>query len=179
MKIKNITLREYSVNPNWEDWHNVLSSLIGKNEFLGKSFDLEEVSYKKVRELESLISKADNYDVISEIFQRAFGCTDEEFLEAGVIDFYYAKNYLFKKIMDIRETESRLLKSVGTDVAKWKQAGGDRLNKYGGILPLTKLGKIYGAFPFELENKPYNQILVLLVYHKEEDEILSNYSKLK
>jgi hypothetical protein len=61
----------------------------------------------------------------------------------------------------------------------WEQAGGDRLNKFSDLMPLVQIGEIYGAYPFDLENKPYNEILVLLVAHKVRGEVTSKYSEIK
>jgi hypothetical protein len=58
-------------------------------------------------------------------------------------------------------------------------AGGARLNKFSNLMPLVQLGEIYHIYPYKLQNKVYNEILTLLVLHKEKAEVSEAYSKLK
>ena len=46
-------------------------------------------------------------------------------------------------------------------------------------MPLVQLGEIYSIYPYDLKNKPYNEILTLLVLHKEKAEVQNEYNKLK
>jgi hypothetical protein len=41
------------------------------------------------------------------------------------------------------------------------------------------LGELFSIYPFDLQKKPYNEILVLLVALKERGEVNQQFSKLK
>jgi len=177
-----ITIGEYS-NLKQDKrflYDSFLSNLKPQNKFLNKSIDLYKISYKEVRMLFKLASQNINsIDKMKDLFCIAYSVNETEFYSASIDEAFSAKNYVIKFLKDTQETETKLLKSISMDDGLWQQAGGDRLNPFSDLMPLVQLGKIYGMFPFELENKPYQQILVLLTLHKIDNEVQNNYNELK
>lgn len=180
MKIKNITLSEF-FSKSQKDFYrvdNIMNSVNPVNSFLGKTFSLDVVSYEQFKSIQKLLKDGNTFEHISSIFSLAFGVTKEEFFSARISDYYPAKNFIVNKVKESIETESKLL-GGGVKNIDWEQAGGNRLDVFGKITPLVKLGKIYGMFPDEVGKKPYNWVITLLVFHNTEDEVINEYQKIK
>lgn len=178
-KIENIKLKEFSTSPKAERLDSILKSILPVNNFAGNKIDLDFLPYNDFRECEALLKKGKTFEDICKAFCLAYSISESDFWNCGVIDFYQAKNYLLDTILKVRRMESQLLKSIDKDANLWQMAGGDELNVFGSIMPLVKLGKIYGMFPYDVGLKPYAKVLTLLVLHKKEDEITRKYRDLK
>ena len=174
--MKDISLKEYFKLIDTTDYDFVLQHLKPKNSFLGGEIDFNILSYIDVVSCFHLMSSMRTKDDLERVFNIAY--TVDGFEEAKLTDFFAAKNYLIKAFNDLDTKQKTLLKSIGHDADKWKQAGGEKLNKYSNLMPLVQLGEIYGVFPHDLQIKPYNEIFVLLVLHKEKGEVERDFNKL-
>ena len=172
-----IKLLEYSKLRDTMQYDVVLKHLKPVNSFANGKIDFNKLTYKDVRSCLHLMNSVKDWEGQKELFCLAFNT--ETFLEAFIDEFYSAQNYLIKTFIDLQKRETKLLQSIDADTGKWSMAGGDRLNKFSNLMPLVQLGEIYSIYPYDLQNKPYNEILTLLVLHKEKAEINNAYSKLK
>ncbi len=116
----------------------------------------------------------------SKVKKRHDKSLDKWFWSGKVVEFFEARNFIIAEFKKLIEQEQKMLSSVDpVNSLLWKQAGGDKLNRFGGILPLNQLGKLYGQFPFDLQNRKYMEIFLLLTIEKESGEIQTKFSKLK
>jgi len=175
--MKKITIKEYKELKNKLEYNLILSALKPSNLFCNKKIDINILTFADVRKLFKLINTED-IDVVCELFKIAFKVKDEDFWSENIEVAFSAKNYLVQFLKELNEKETKLLKSIDINMGLWEQAGGNNLNKFSDIMPLVQLGEIYGIYPFDLQYKPYNEILLLLVVHKEKSEVQNNYSKL-
>lgn len=178
MSLKNISVKQYSQSQSVVGYDSLLTAMYGKNEFYGKKFDLNKLSYHAVRKIEKLLKKGKTFDDLCSIFKLSFGCSESEFWNSGIYEFYLARNFLQKEIESLMLQEKSLLMSDGVNLDAWETAGGKSLEPFGDILPLMKLGKIYSIYPFEMGHKPYNEIMALLVAHKRSDSVDQKYHEL-
>lgn len=172
-----INLLEYSKLSNTTQYDVVMKHLKPVNSFANGTIDFNKLTYKDVRSCLHLMANVKDWEVQKELFCLAYGV--ELFWEVYIDEFFAAQNYLIKTFVDLQKRETKLLQSIDADTGKWSMAGGDRLNKFSNLMPLVQLGEIYSIYPYDLQNKPYNEILTLLVLHKEKAEINNAYSKLK
>ncbi len=177
--MKNITIEQYKNAENVLEYDNLLKHLNPKNEFLGNSLDVNKITYKDVRSLVKLLKSGNDWDTIYDIFDICFDVSNGRFYEASIVEFYQARNFVFDYVVSTQKREASLLQSIGVDVELWKAAGGERLNKFSDLMPLVQLGELFSIYPFDLQKKPYNEILVLLVALKERGEVNQQFSKLK
>lgn len=173
----NISILEYSKLSNTTEYDLVLKHLNPKNSFAGGVVDFNKLTYKDVRSCIHLMTNAIDWFTTKELFCIAFNVTT--FWECTIIDYYAAQNYIIKIFKDLQEKETNLLQSISADSGLWELAGGAKLNKFSNIMPLIQLGEIYHIYPYDLQHKPYNEILLLLVAHKEKNEVQNEYTKLK
>ena len=172
-----INVLEYSKLKNTTPYDVVLKHLKPVNSFGGGTIDLNKLTYKDIRSCLHLIGSIKDWEGQKELFCLAFNT--ETFWEVYIDFFFSAQNYLVATFVDLQKRETKLLQSIDADTGKWSMAGGERLNKFSNLMPLVQLGEIYSIYPYDLQNKPYNEILTLLVLHKEKAEVNNAYSKLK
>lgn len=190
----NISILEYSKLTDTTEYDLVLKHLKPKNSFAGGEIDFNKLSYKDVKSCIHLMTKAIDWDSTKELFCIAFGIEEDDkreedtfvfdkitkgFWNSSIIDYYAAQNYIVKTFKELQEKETKLLQSISADSGLWELAGGAKLNKFSNIMPLIQLGEIYSIYPYDLQEKPYNEILLLLVAHKEKNEVQNKYNELK
>lgn len=160
--------------------YTALQTIKAKPHYNGHTMNEREMSFKDVKAVMRELGDISTWDKIKDIFETCFGITEDEFWGGKVMEFFEARNYIIQTFNRLIKVEQKLLSSIESkDSILWQQAGGKRLNKYGGILSLNQLGKLYGSYPFDLENKKYEEILLLLTLEKEQGEIQEKYNKLK
>jgi hypothetical protein len=71
------------------------------------------------------------------------------------------------------------LQSVSADAGIWEAAGGNQLNEFSDVLPLSQLAKIYGGYPFDFGEKKYVEIIYLLRMNNLQNQIEAEFQKLK
>lgn len=172
-----INLLEYSKLSDTKEYDVILKHLKPLNSFASGKIDFNKLTYKDVRSCFHLIKNMKEWENIKDLFCLAFQV--ESFWNIDIVEFYAAQNYLLKTFKYLQQRESKLLQSIDADSGLWSMAGGDKLNKFSNIMPLIQLGEIYSVYPYDLQDKPYNEILTLLVAHKEKNEVQNAYSKLK
>ncbi len=155
----------------------ILKNLKPKNYFQGGSINFNKLTYKEVIICFDLISKLETKEILAELFKIAFAV--DNFFNASIDEFYSARNYLLKAFLELKEKQRNLLTSASVDINLWEASGGARLNRFNDLMPLVQLGEIYSIFPHDLMNRPYNDIFVLLVLHKEKGEVTNEFNRLK
>jgi hypothetical protein len=174
-----INLSEYAKLKSTIEYDSILKHLKPSNSFGGGKIDFNKLTYKDVRSCLHLMKEMKDWDNIKDLFCLAYGIDSDKFWKVGIDEYYSAQNHLIKAFTELQERESKLLQSINADAGFWEMAGGARLNKFSNLMPLVQLGEIYHIYPYEMQNKIYNEILTLLVLHKEKAEVSEAYSKLK
>ena len=176
--MKNITIGQYKNLLDVTEY-KILENLNPVNEFNNVVFNPERLTYRDMCSLVKLLKTGNDWDSLYNIFKIMYGVDETDFYRCNIVEFYACRNYIFDYVMKMQKRESKLLQSISADTELWRSAGGDRLNKFSNIMPLVQLGELFGVYPFDLEDKYYNQIIVLLVALKERGEVQQAFSKLK
>ncbi len=174
-----INLLEYSKLTDTIQYDAILKHLKPCNKFAGGSIDFNKLTYKDVRSCLHLMKSINDWNNAKDLFCLAFQVKEDSFWNVAIDEYYSAQNYLIKTFKELQERETKLLQSINADAGFWEMAGGQKLNKFSNLMPLVQLGEIYHIYPYDLQDKPYNEILTLLVLHKEKAEVNDSYSKLK
>jgi hypothetical protein len=178
--MKAITILEYSNLKNTTQYDVVLKHLNPINQFSDKNINLDQLSYADFRKALKLLPNANNFEVALNLFKMVFKFeNDIDFWNENIEVFFSAQNYIVKLFSDKIKTENNLLKSIDIDTILWEQAGGNSLKPFSDLLPIVQLAEIYHLYPYDLINKPYNEIIVLLVLHKRKSEVQNKYNELK
>lgn len=179
MSLNKIRLSKYAKLADRSQYEAVLKYQKPINRFGTGRISFDRLSYKDVQKCIKLIKAGKSFEQLKELFCIAYGVTDKVFWKVEVTEYFAAQNYLIKAFFDLQQRESKLLKSDSADSALWQMAGGDRLNKYSPIMPLMQLGEIYKIWPYELQDKPYNEVFILLLANKEKSEVQKDFNTLK
>ena len=175
--MKNHTLKYY-VQRNLN--YTTLQHIKGEPEYAGKRLEINEMTYEDVKSVMRYLGKVQSWDIIKDIFETCFKINEEEFWQGKIVDFFKARNYIIQEFTNLLNLEKKLLTSIQTiDEMLWQEAGGDRLNKFSDIMPLMQLGEVYSLYPFDLKDKKYQEILLILTAIKERNEVNRAYDKLK
>jgi hypothetical protein len=178
-----ITILQYSKLKDTTVYDAILPYLKPKNKMLYGKIDYNVLTYGEVRICLELLKNIDNWQKQKDLFTIAFGLNNkkkkETFWHCPVDEYFSALNYLTLSFKKLLEREARLLKSINHNSQFWEQAGGKKLDKFSNLMPLIQLGEIYGIYPYDLKDKAYNEILTLLVAHKEKSEVNYEYDKLR
>lgn len=177
--MRRIRLKRYIKSRDQVSYDSVLSLVEGDNNFLGNKFDINKITYNEVRVCMKLLKSGSTYEELFEVFKIFFKVTRKQFFNAYIDQFYIARNFIVNYINDLVGRENKLLKSISVDATIWKQAGGDRLNVFGDLNPLVQLGKIYSIYPQDLKDRPYAEIITLLVQNKTQGEVENNFHRIK
>jgi hypothetical protein len=180
MDLEDVTLDVYFGLPDASAYVAILKHLKPRNEFAGSKVNLERLTYKEIRICTKLVRSGSTVQHLEVLFCTMFNVIPHRFYKARVSEYFAAQNYLLKTLHGLEQREAKLLKSIeDIDTALWEMAGAERLQKFGNLAPLMQLGEIYGLWPFELEKRPYNEILTLLIAHKEKAEVTKEFQRLK
>ena len=175
----NYTIFEFQNVKNNFEIDTILKNLKPVNLFAGKSLNENTITYLELKNIFKIIKNGTTFDHIFEMFNIAFGVVRYEFDSALITDYYAARNYIIDFCKKTIDKEQKLMKSISADNHLWDLAGGKSLNAFSDLMPLVKLGEIYGCYPYDLQNKPYSEILTLLVLHKRKADVEIKFSKLK
>lgn len=174
----NITVKEYfSLEDSSK--YNFLEHSLPSSKFGAFDFDINKLSYKKVKGVMRTLRGFESVKDVKDIFETCYDITENEFFNSKIVDYFPAKNYIVKEFANMLEREHKLLSSLSGDALIWEAAGGKRLNRFSDILPINQLGKIYGIYPFELQDYKYIDILTLLTIEKEQTEIEKRFNEIK
>lgn len=112
------------------------------------------------------------------IFTTSLKISKDDFFSLSIQNYFQIKKYIETFFVNLKHNEITLLQSVNADVGMWELAGGNDLNEFADILPLSQLAKIYGGYPFEYAEKNYIEIIYLLRMNNKQGQIENEYQKL-
>lgn len=179
--MKNYTLKTY-IKKRLN--YSVLDTIEGKPFFkIGRKtheLKISDLTYEEVKGVMRELGKETTWTTIKNVFETCFRLDEGQFEKGKVKQYFEARNFILKAFTRLMKTEKALLSSIESiDSALWEQSGGASLNRFGSALALNQLGKIYGIYPFELKDKKYQEILLLLTIEKTQREVQGKYDKLK
>lgn len=177
LNLNKITVHQYIELKDKSQYDLILSHCLQKNSFNGKESDIFQMSYTNVKYCIKLMRGGSTWGTVSEVFEIVFGCTKDEFLNASIVDYFPARNYIDNSFKMIIDNENNLAKGSNINLTKWQMSGGDRLNQFDNIISLDQLSERYGAYPFDLGRKPYSEIFYLISMVKTINEVNFNYNK--
>lgn len=179
--MKNVSVFQFVTNQEHQDYDAVLFAMKPKNDFLGKSFDVNKLPYINTRRSLKLLQSDQTWETMAELFTISFECSLDEFWNAKITEYYAARNFLLKEWKRIFEYESKVLTSsiVDKNKSKWEQAGIKRLESFNDVLSLDQLAKRYNCYPFDLGRKPYSEVFYLLALAKTDNEINYNFNQIQ
>ena len=155
------------------EYTSVLQHLKGKPIYKVK---ISELSYNEVKIcFKELQKEVPNVELI---FTTALKISKEEFFLLSIQNYFQIKKYIESFFVSLKQNEITLLQSVNADVGMWEMAGGNELNEFADVLPLSQLAKIYGGYPFEYGEKSYVEIIYLLRMNNKQGQVETEYQKL-
>lgn len=137
---------------------------------------IAELSYNEVKIVFKELTKENPNTEL--IFTTALKISKEEFLSLSIQNYFQIKKYIETFFVSLKTNEITLLQSVNADVGMWEIAGGNELNEFADVLPLSQLAKIYGGYPFEYGDKSYVEIIYLLRMNNKQGQVEQEYQKL-
>jgi hypothetical protein len=141
--------------------------------------DINNLSYNEVRNIFKRLSTASEVEDVFKIFEMALNIDKAQFYQLPLQKFFQIKKYLNDYFVNLQKKETQLLQTISEDIGVWEQAGGDALNEFGDVLPLSQLAKIYGGYPFDYGEKKYIEIIYLLRMNNVQSKVEAEYQKLK
>ena len=173
--MKQINVKEFLKLPISEQiaYTSVLENIKPK-ELL--SVKISELSYNDVKQIFKQLSKL-NCD-IEFVFSTALKISKEDFLLLPIQNYFQIKKYIETFFVSLKQNEITLLQSVDANVGMWEMAGGNELNEFSDVLPLSQLAKIYGGYPFKYGEKNYIEIIYLLRMNNKQSQVENEYQKL-
>lgn len=148
-----------------------------KPEFLkSKAKSLGHLSYGQVAKLKRTISKP-TFENLFEAFHIVFGVKMNQYLNADIVSYFYALNWIRKSVKNILQKEFKALQS---DVDPYlEMAGVKRLAAFGEMSTLITLGRQFSKTPEEIENWKYNLVFSIMLYDKVYGEVNKSYNEIK
>ncbi len=174
-----LTIKQYSQLFDTLEYDLILNALKPLNLFCNSKLDYNKITYAEVRKLFYLANNGKTLDDMCDMFCIAFNVEKLVFWSASIEEYFSAKNFIIKYLKDTQEKEAKLLNSIDADAGLWEQAGGSSLNVFSDLMPLVQLGEIYSIYPYDLQNKAYNEILTLLVLHSKKSKVQNKFNELK
>jgi hypothetical protein len=141
--------------------------------------DINQLTYNEVRNIFKRLSTASEVEDVFKIFEMALKIEEIQFYELPLQKFFQIKKYLNNYFVNLQKKETQLLQTISEDIGIWEMAGGDSLNEFGDVLPLSQLAKIYGGYPFDYGEKKYIEIIYLLRMNNVQSKVEAEYQKLK
>jgi len=176
--MKQLTVSQYlKLNDTERLSYDVLLSSLKAKDLI--KIDINHLTYNEVKSIYKLLSNSKDVKDVCRVFEYAFKISEDEFYSLPITKYFQIKKYLSDYFVILHKKESDLLNSVSADVGVWQQAGGDALNEFSDILPLSQLAKIYGGYPFDYGEKKYIEIIYLLRMNNVQNQIESEYQKIK
>lgn len=139
--------------------------------------DISNLSYNDVKSIFKELRK--DVPNTEYIFTTSLNITKEDYYNLPIQNFFIIKKYIESFFVSLKSNEVKLLNSISADTSLWQMAGGDELNEFSDVLPLSQLAKIYGGYPFELGEKNYVEIIYLLRMNNKQSQVENEYNKLK
>lgn len=176
--MKQINIKQYiSLSDSEKLPYVALLTALKPKEWL--KIDINNLTYNEVKNLYKRLSKAESEEDVKEIFIRAFKITEPEFYALPITKYFQLKKHISDYFVTLQDKEQKLLSSVSADAGLWEAAGGNQLNEFGDIIPLSQLAKIYGGYPFDYGEKKYVEIIYLLRMNNLQSQIEAEFQKLK
>ena len=141
-----------------------------------KAVPLGQLSFGEVSELKRLIVEDTHHAVVG-IFQTVFKLKEKEILNAEVVSFFYAANYINREVLSLIKKEYNALKQEQDP--DLEMAGIKKLSIFGELSTLIGIAERYGNTPMEVEDWKYNMVFSLMLHDKVTKEIQKNYNEIK
>lgn len=175
--MKQITVAQYlKLTPDQRLQYDVLLPSLKAKEWL--KIDINSLTYNEVKSIFKLIQNSNDFKDVAKVFDYALKMDAKEFESLPITKFFQIKKYIADYFVNLLKRESDLLNSISADIGVWEMAGGERLNEFSDVLPLSQLAKIYGGYPFDYGTKKYVEIIYLLRMNKVQGEVENEYQKL-
>jgi hypothetical protein len=176
--MKQLTVSQYlKLNDTERLNYDVLLPALKAKEWF--KIEINTLTYNEVKSIYKLLSKAKDIKDVYKAFEYAFKIREDQFYDLPITKYFQLKKYLSDYFVILHKKESDLLNSVSADIGVWQQAGGDSLNEFSDVLPLSQLAKIYGGYPFDYGEKKYIEIIYLLRMNNVQSQVENEYQKLK
>lgn len=176
--MKQITVQEFTqLAPDKQLPYITLFTSLKQKDYL--KIKINELTYNEVRNIFKKLATSTDIEHVKDIFQIAFKIEEFEFYSLPLQNFFQIKKYMSNYFVNLQKKEVQLLQSVNEDTGVWDMAGGERLNEFADILPLSQLSKIYGGYPFDYGTKKYVEIIYLLRMNNVQGQVEAEYQKLK
>jgi hypothetical protein len=171
-EIKNIKLKELGTlsQSEIEEYTKILKLLRPKAQLgFRKAKNLFEMTFAEVELMRRNVA---NPNGIHKAVALLFDCPEKLITDYRLVQFYHALNHLISQLEHLQNLEKINLRSPVKP--EMKNAGVDKLDKFGALNTLDALAKEYSTNPMEVEQWKYGLIYSLMWKRKTEAEIDNN-----
>ena len=175
LKIKNISISEFLQKEDPFYYDLLRKEIPAENLFNKKVCSWKDLTFDEMSVIEKISSKKDL--TVSDL-EVLFGvCYKEEnFLTCGIMDFFRAKKYIDKKIIEVVRRKNAML--AGPTDAKLARAGAENLTKFGTLNTKITIGKMFGFRPSVIGTWKYTEVLFIQAHNVTTDLIQRNLSEM-
>lgn len=178
--LKHINIGElYNLDQDtFDDYMELKKLLLINDEFFmkRKARNLNDLTYGEVGQIKRNVKDV-SIKGIAEIFHLIYGIRESEFMNANVVDYFYALKYIEDQIVKLLEKENKVLSSDPDP--EMEIAGSKKLQIFGEVGTMINLGRSFGMDPQEIENWKYGFVFMILAYDKTYSEVQKRYREIK
>lgn len=140
-----------------------------------RAIPLGQLSFGEVATLKRNIQNP-TYESLMDSFKLVFKVKQNQYLNADVVSFFYALNFIREKVIELNQKEKVLESEIEPEL---EMAGVKSLSVFGEMATLINLGERYSKCPTEIESWKYNLVFAILLYDKKKGEVQQKYQKIK
>lgn len=178
--LKNITVKELfqTDQESFDDYMSLKKLLLMNDDIFSKhkATPLMQLTYGEVGIIKKSVKNI-TVESIFDIFKLIYKVKLNEFMNADVVDYFYAWKYIEDQIVFIVEKEKKVLASNPDPMMEI--AGAGRLQMFGEAATLINLGRSFSLDPKIIEQWTYGFVFMILAYDKTFGEVQKSYNELK
>ena len=176
MKITNIKIKDFIIKKDVYFYSLVQKEVKEDNLFNGKICNWGELTYDEVAVIEKIYKNEEmTIEQLTILFKICY--KEDDFLNCWVIDFFKAKKWIDKKIIETVKRERAMLASQMD--SRMIAAGSGNLAKFGTLNAKIRLGEMFGFRPSEVGAWKYTEVLFILAHNTTTDLIKNNLATQK
>ena len=176
MYLENIKVDAFFKLQDADKFAMYFNTLKANNLFRGVSLDEQTLTYSNILVLKESYSQSTITDYFT-IYEICYNQTPISFLNGSILEFIQTNRYILNLLKTITEREQKMLESE-SDV-KWSQAGGERMDIFGGKAIMIQLGEQFNKSPREIGDWLYSEVFMIQLYNSRLNSVMKNYHKIK
>lgn len=174
LKIKNIPIAEFVQKEDIFFYNLVQKEIKAKNLFNKKVCKWSDLTFDEMTVVIKIVENP-SIESLESLFRICY--KEKDFLTCGIIDFFQAKKYIDKMILETVKRE-RLMTASNPD-PRMISAGSDNLKKFGTLNTKIRIAEMFGFRPSKIGSWKYTEVLHIMAHNVTSDMIRQNLSTMK